>query len=44
MQCPSSYSDGLVTSESCNLLDLLVAAALALQGFSQPSTAWLEQQ
>lgn len=44
MQSPSSYSDGLVTSESCHLL---VAAALALGGFSQSSTASLatrEQQ
>lgn len=38
MQSPSSYSDGLVTSESCHLL---VAAALALGGFSQSSTASL---
>lgn len=41
MQCPSSYLDGLVTSGSCNLL---VAAALALQGFSPSSTASLERQ
>lgn len=35
MQCPRSYSDGLVTSES----HLLVAAALPLRGFSQSRTA-----
>lgn len=36
MQCPCSYSDGLVRSESRHLL---VAAALALRGSSQSTTA-----
>lgn len=38
MQSPSCYSEGLVMSESCHLL---VAAALALGGFSRSSMASL---